>query len=147
MRTARRIFVSVLLAALAASILAVGVVGKWKGKINIDASKLPKAANPQQQKSMEAGLASVKKADLTLNLKANKTYIADAKNLPGKTGVERNEGNWKQEGNTLWLTTTRTNGKPVQGKKPQKFLITDGGRKIVLAAEGMPPFMSIVFTR
>ena len=147
MRSIRRIFVIVFVAALAASVLAVGVVGKWKGKINIDASKLPKAANPQQQQAMQTGLAGVKKAELTLDLKANKTYTADAKNLPGKTGVERNEGTWKQEGNTLWLTTNKTNGKPVADKKPQKFLIKDGGRKIVLAQEGMPPFLSIIFTR
>ena len=71
---------------------------------------------------MDAGLAQIKKMVVTLELKPNKTYVADAKNLPGKKAPEYNEGTWKQEGNTLWLTSTKSNGKPTTDKKPQKFL-------------------------
>ena len=93
---------------IAAFILAAGVAGKWKGKVILDTSKMPKAQNPQQQKAMENGFAGVKKMVIMLELKANKTYIADAQNMPGKAAPEHNEGTWKQEGNTLWLTSTKS---------------------------------------
>jgi hypothetical protein len=132
---------------ISASLLAVGVVGKWKGKVVLDVSKLPKAQNEQQKKSMEAGFAMVKKMVIILDLKANKTYTGEAKNMPGGQPDQRSEGTWRQEGNVLWLTSIRDNGKPATDKKPQKFLIQDKGRKLVMAESKLPPGIEIFFSR
>ena len=141
----RVLFVS-LLAVLAASLLASNLVGTWKGKITIDQAGIPKVSDPQQQ-MVNSQVEAAKKMTITLTLKANKTYTADVKGVPGKTGTEKNEGTWKQDGTTLWLTSVKDNGKPASDKKPQKFLVLDGGKKLTLAAEGMPAFIKITFTR
>ena len=56
---------------------------------------------------MNDGLEGVKKLQLSLVFKANKTYLAEAKNVPGKQGTQKSEGTWKQDGNTL---TASSNG-------------------------------------
>ncbi len=147
MKLTTRVFAFLALASLAAAALPAGVVGTWKGKVTVDTSKAPKPTNPQQQKSMDAGLAMLKKLEIILNVKPNKTFVVDAKNIPGKPAPERSEGTWKQEKNVLWLTSVKDNGKPAKDKKPQKFLILDGGRKLSLTQEGMPPWVKVVFTR
>lgn len=147
MKILTRILAVGLWAAFAASLLAADVTGVWKGKVSFDRTQMPKSQNAEQQKGMEAGLAMVKNLQVVLTLKANKTYTAVAKNVPGKEGDQKSEGTWKQEGNTLWLTTVTDNGKPSKDKKPQKFLVLEGGKKLSLAAEGMPKFMKVTFTR
>ena len=147
MKILARTLIAAAFVAHAASLLAVNVVGVWKGKVTIDSASAPKPQNDQQKQAMEGGMAMVKKMVVTLTLKTNKTYTAEAKNAPGKPGPEKSEGTWKQEGNALWLTPAKDNGKPAPDKKPQKFLILDGGRKLSLAAEGMPPWVKVTFTR
>lgn len=147
MSSTRRFIALAITMSLAASLLAAGITGKWKGKVVLDASKLPGAQNEQQRKQMEAGFAMIKKMVIHLDLKANKTYVADAKNMPGGQPDQHSEGTWKQDGNTLWLTAIRDNGKPANDKKPQRFLIQDKGRKLVMAESGMPPGIQIFFTR
>lgn len=132
---------------LASSVLAVNVVGKWKGKVVVDTTKFPKASNPDQQKAMDSGLAMLKKMQFSIDLKANKTYVAVATNLPGHAGPQKDEGTWKLDGNTLWLTSVKQNGKPAQDKKPKKFLVQDGGKKITLGEAGLPPGVAVFFVR
>jgi hypothetical protein len=144
---ARSIAAVSILLAVAALVLAAGVEGAWKGKVTFDRTAMPKAPNPQAQKQMEDGLAMVKKMAISLTLRPNKTYTAVATNVPGRTGPEKSEGTWKQQGNTLWLTSVKENGKPAKDKTPQKFMILDGGKKLSLSAAGMPAWVKVTFTR
>ena len=147
MNSARRLIFVVAAILIAGSVLGAGIVGKWKGKVVIDTSKFPQAQSPEQKKAMESGLAMLKKMQFSLNFKANNTYIAEATNVPGQTGPQKDEGTWKLEGNTLWLTSVKENGKPSHDKKPKKFLVQNGGKKISLAEAGLPPGVTVFFVR
>jgi hypothetical protein len=135
------------LASLSATLMAANIVGTWKGKVTVDLSKAPKAQNDQQRAMMDKILADVRKMDIRLTIRANKTFAAVAKRSPSRPGPQNTEGTWKQEGSTLWLTSLKVDDKPAKDKKPQRFQILENGKKLSLNQEGMPTWIKIIFTR
>ena len=136
--------------AVAAPGLAQNVVGNWKGKVVLDATKIPKAPNAEAQKRVDAGLAMVKKLQIGLSLRANKTFLATVSGGPVGAGKKQtSEGTWKQSGSTILLTSTKQNGKPAKDNSPQTLTIAPGGRSLTMkpGGKGSAPGVKILFTR
>ena len=130
-----RILVSVAFAAaLISSAVATSVVGTWHGKVIVNRAALPKAANPQQQAQMNAGLAQASAMKITLTLNANHTYKAVAVAKTSQTDT----GTWAQKGNQITLTPSK-NSKQAS----QKALTLSGNKMSVTVG----PFATVVFTK
>lgn len=147
MRPLHRILAVAAFGVLAASGMAQNLVGVWKGKVEVDMSQLPKNLTPQQKQMMDQGLAVAKKMVITLNLRANKTYMASVTGLPqaaAQKGPNTNEGTWRVQGSKLFLTSVKENGKPAKSKTPQQFTIAPGGKSFWLQGG---PGGKVVFRR
>lgn len=114
-------------AALAgSSIAAPNVVGKWKGKLQVEMPSLPKDVSPEQKKMMEAGMEMIKKISFDLVLKADKTGTMEVKGAPG--GQDKKETiKWSQQGEFV----TISDPKNAQGQ-PQKFTVSKDGKTMTL---------------
>lgn len=135
-------------AVVAALLLAAPITGTWKGKVLVDASKLPKLTNPEQQKKLAEAMSQVAKMRINLNLNVNKTFKAQATGVPGKPGQpQTTEGTWKQEGDVIWLTSTKDNNGPAKDKKPQKVQVLESGKKLKLVPGPEGQGITIIFTR
>ncbi|MFY9234578.1 MAG: hypothetical protein WAO58_08980 [Fimbriimonadaceae bacterium] len=128
--------VAAALTVLAVAGVAQNLIGTWTGKVQIDASKMPKGQNPEQQKMIDSSLAVVKKMRISVNLRANKTYTATVSGVPGGTKGQASEGTWKVQGGKLWLTSLKENGKASTTKKPQPFVIAKNGKSFYMDAPG-----------
>lgn len=139
----------------AAAIAQSGVGGAWKGKVQLDESKLPKVTDPKQKEMMNKIIAGVKKMTLHLDLKSNKTFTLKASDVPvppngQKPKNDTAEGTWSQKGSVITLKFTKTAGmNPQGGNQPQDLKVLDGGKKLEMipktptgAANG-----KIIFTR
>lgn len=88
-------------------------VGTWKGHIVIDASKMT-LKDPTQVKMAQQQIAAAQKIDITLAIKADKTFTG---NPPPATGT------WTFKGNQLTLS--------VQGKpNAQVFVLSNDGKTL-----------------
>lgn len=142
----KKFVVLLALAAVAVSAIAQNPVGAWKGKIQMDASSMPKAQNAQQKQLIDKMLAQMKSMTLGLNMKANKTFTIDVPSVGGQPGM-KGEGTWSQKGNSVILVTTKQNGKPPTNSKPQTLKIQPGAKKMVLTNMEGPQKVSIIFTK
>lgn len=138
--------------------MAQGVVGAWKGKMDLDTSALPKGQNPEQQKAM---VEMVKKMmgnmSMNLTLNADKTFTMVVTGLPANPQTQQKgqdqkaKGKWVQKGNTITLTVTEANGQKPKGEnKPQSLTVSKDGKTLTLVpnAPGAQLGRSkIVFTR
>lgn len=125
----------VAVASIAVCAFAQSPVGAWKGKIQMDVSKMPKAANPAQQKQMNEAMAKVKAITLNLNMKANKTFTISIPAMMGQPGHTA-EGTWTQSGKKVVLTSTKEDGKPPKKKEPQTLTLDGNGRKMTMVPPG-----------
>lgn len=141
----KRVLVS--LALVAASYSAFGqadLIGTWKGKSQIDTSKMPKAKDAEQQKKINEFLAQLKKLSITLNLKKGGLYTVNIANAPGPQPNQSEEGTWKVQKDQLITTATKENGKaPRPNNKPQTLTI-DKAHKHLTMVQG--PF-TMTFTK
>lgn len=141
----KKLVVLLAIAAVAVSAIAQNPVGAWKGKIQMDASSMPKAQNAQQQQMIDKMLAQMKSITLGLNVKANKTFTIDVPSVGGQPGM-KGEGTWSQKGNSVTLVTTKQNGKPPKNSKPQTLKLESAKKMVLTNMEG-PQKVSIIFTR
>jgi hypothetical protein len=111
------------------------VVGAWKGKIKIDMSKLPKAANPQMQAMMQKQLAMVKAASLYIDLQKNGSYTAGTKGMG--QDEKKDSGTWKVSGSSLTLTSSK------EKSQSHAFKLSKDGKTFSTEVPGG----SVVFTR
>lgn len=128
--------VGILTAALAVTCFAASnVLGTWKGHVIFDKAKLPKSANPAQQKQMEAGLAQAAKMVITLKLTADHKFTA---RVDGVQTKDRSDGGtWTLKGSALTLTSNKD-------KQKQVFTVAKNGKSLTATTT---PFVKIVFTR
>lgn len=128
--------VGMLTAALAVTCLAASnVLGTWKGHVVFDKAKLPKSANPAQQKQMEASLAQAAKMVITLKLTADHKFTARVDGVQTKDRTDG--GTWSLKGSALTLTSNKD-------KQKQVFTIAKNGKSFTAS---QAPFVKIVFTR
>ena len=91
------------LSLLAGSAMAgTNLVGTWNGKLTIDASKLPKAANPQQAAQIKASLALFSSMKITVVISKDGS-LTQTQTFPGKPASPAVKGVWKLAGNQLTL--------------------------------------------
>lgn len=121
-------------------------VGSWKGKVKIDMSAMPKVTDPKQKEMMDKMLAQVQAMTITMNVKANKTFVVTIPAAMGQPG-QTSEGTWTQAGNVVTVTTTKRNGKAAPDKKPQKMTIQHGGKVMIMNAGDGPQKATITFTK
>lgn len=88
-------------------------VGTWKGHILIDASKMT-LKDPSQIKMAQQQIAAAQKLDITLTIKADKTFTG---NPPPASGT------WSMKGNQLMLSVK---GKP----NAQVFVLSKDGKTL-----------------
>ncbi len=135
------------LVAISAASFAQNPVGAWKGNISIDASTLPKARTPEEQKQMDAAMAAMRSLVLKLNVKANKTFTIDSPAM-GQAPAQKVEGTWSQKGNKVTLVTTKQNGvKPPAGNKPQVLTISADSKKMTLTPATGGPKVVVTFSK
>lgn len=143
----KKLLALVAVASVAVCAFAQSPVGSWKGKILMDTSKMPKAANPQQQKAMNEAFAKVKAVTLTLNVKGNKTFTITIPPMMGQPGHNA-EGTWTQKGNTVTMISTKEDGKPSTKKQPQTMTMDGTGRKMTMVPpNGGPMNIKIIFSK
>jgi hypothetical protein len=150
MKISSRFLVLGALVATFAFALAQNVTGAWKGRIDIDMSKLPAAKNEEGKKMMEQVKTMLGKMKITLTLNANKTYSMKATGLPNAMKDQTSEGTWKQRGKSVTLTPTKENGKKPTGEsaKPVTLTVSADGKKMSMAVPGGAGMGgSLVFTR
>ncbi len=134
------------------------VTGAWNGKLAMDMSKLPKAADATQQKQMDAIAKMLKGIKVNLALNANKTFTMKVTGMPAMPGAANGqkapsgqtaEGTWSQKGSVITLKITKANGTAPKGANPpQDMKILDGGKRMELEpsnSRGMGG--KIIFTR
>lgn len=114
---------------LAASALAgSSPVGTWKGHIVIDASKMT-LKDPSQVKMAKQQIAAAEKIQVTLTIKADKTFAG---------GPPPTTGTWSQKGDTLTLNAKNT----ATGKTgTQVFTMSKNGKTLTFT---QPPNMGIL---
>lgn len=136
--------------------LAQNVTGLWKGSLVVDTSKLPKPKDEAQKKQMDAAMAMVRGIKVSLDMKANKTFVMKVTGLPQMTGADGKktpegqtaEGTWTQSGNKLTLKVTKSNGAAPKGENPpQQVLILEGGKKLELTPTGGGMGGKVIFVR
>ncbi len=155
MRPLRALSIAATLALCVVS-LAANVTGKWKGKVLVDDSKLPKAKSPEQQKQRDLMVKVIKGTQFSLNLKGDKTWTLDvtisAKGPNGKPLSQHHtvDGTWKMDGANVQLTEIHQDGQPSKDRTPETLTPINGGRALrMMPPKGKSPeFMTgIIFTR
>jgi hypothetical protein len=103
-----------------AAIASPNIVGKWKGKIEVDWSKAAGKMPPEQLAKLKKQLSSMK---LSFEFRANKTFTA--------TGSPRGpqSGSWNETGNQVELTTP-------QSKQQQSFALSKNGKTMTFTKMG-----------
>jgi len=134
------------LTAISVAAFAQNPVGTWKGKIQIDKSALAGVQDPKQKEMASKALAQVEAMTLTLNVKANKTFVVNIPSMMGQP-AQSSEGTWTQKGNQVTLVTTKRQGKAVTNDKPKSMTLDKGGKKMVMTANEGPQKATITFTR
>jgi hypothetical protein len=143
----KKLLALVAVASIAVCAFAQSPVGAWKGKILMDMTKMPKAANAAQQKQMNDAMAKVKAITLNLNMKANKTFTISIPAMMGQPGHTA-EGTWVQSGKKITLTSTKEDGKVPKKKEPQVLTIEGNGRKMsMVPPTGGGMDVKIVFSK
>lgn len=108
------------------------VVGKWKGSIDLDLTKIMAMVPPDKQADVKTQLAGVKKAQMLLTLKADGTFTHSAKNLPGAADQDAT-GTWAVKGDKVTMKTrTLTSGKKTDATETK----TDSERIFTLSKDG-----------
>jgi hypothetical protein len=102
------------LAIAAAAYAAPSPVGTWKGSLVIDDSKMT-LADPAQIKAVKGQIASARKIQVAVTIKADKTFTG---NPPPTSGT------WTIKGNNVTLTSK---GKPAG----QVFVLSKDGKTMV----------------
>jgi hypothetical protein len=136
----------VVVASVAVCAFAQNPVGTWKGKIQMDASKLPKAKDATQQKQLDAAMAQVRAITITLSLNANKTYKISVPPMGGQPG-HTGEGTWVQKGKTLTLSAIKEDGKAPKDKRPQTVTMDSARKMTMVPPTGGPMGIKIVFAK
>lgn len=105
--------------AVATSALAADPVGKWAGKVEIQASKEIKSMMKNQGPDTK----------FSLSIKADKTYTGTQESA-GKSLTS--SGTWVQKGNTVILTAKLRDGKPAtgDGAKPRSYTLSPDGKSL-----------------
>jgi hypothetical protein len=134
------------LTAISVAAFAQNPVGTWKGKIQIDKSALAGVQDPKQKEMALKMLSQVEAMTLSLNVKANKTFVVNIPSMAGQP-AQSSEGTWTQKGNQVTLVTTKRQGKAVTNDKPKSMTLAPGGKKMVMVANEGPQKATITFTR
>ena len=145
MNTTRRLLVGLAAISLCALSLASNPVGHWRGKIHLDASKMPKSSQmdaEQQKKFMAQMKTMMEKMVIELNLKKDHTFIVHVTGAPNQAGSQDQHGTWSQKGDTLTLTGSKDTS---HGKGSQNFHISHNGKILTLDSKEGPG--SLTFTR
>lgn len=105
--------IALALLVLVASIASADLAGKWKGTV--------KTETP----GVNLGGLQTQTPKIDLVIKADGTFIQNTANPDGTT--KRTEGTWKQEKNTVILTSVKQDGKPVSKENgaPRKFTLNE----------------------
>jgi len=103
-----------------AAIASPNIVGKWKGKFEVDWSKAAGKMPPDQLAKLKKQIASMK---LSFEFKANKTFTA--------SGTPRGpqSGSWSETGNQVDLMTP-------QSKQKQSFSLSKDGKTMTFSKMG-----------
>jgi hypothetical protein len=124
-------------------------VGKWNGKLSM---KMPAATTPEAKKQQDAIMAQMKQFVIRMDLRADKTVVMStpAVNMGGRTQKASSAtGTWKMSGNTLTVTLTKADGKPMTKEQAQPQVLTMSADKKTLTMS--PPQagggLKIVFTK
>src|SRR5579862_2332039 len=127
------------LASLSAQALAINMAGVWKGKLQVDISKMSSAIPADQQAGIRKGVEQSKSVLITATLNANGTYTVSYTGLKQKKGNRTETGTWKQVGSSVLMTpaAAQPNGKP----RTQTLIVSTDGKTMVLQ---LPAKMGIV---
>lgn len=113
MKTLRAFLIALPLALSVAAWADQNPVGTWKGHLVVDASKMT-LKDPNQIKVAQQQIAAAQKLDITLTIKADKTFTG---NPPPSNGT------WTMKGNQLTLSVK---GKP----NVQLFVLSKDGKTL-----------------
>lgn len=120
------------------------IVGQWKA----DASKMNIPEGKTAQEKMGAQMAQQMLSNMTLDLKADKTYVMNM--------MMNMEGNWKLENNAIVLEMTKMGNmdlskmpKGSQQSKPLILNISSDNKTLTMQApgEGKNPLGDLVFVK
>jgi len=128
------LIVSTAAMALAVSAFSQSAAGSWKGHLQLDASKMPKAQNAQQQAMMTKVMTTLQKLVFTLNMRPNKTFTINVPPMGAGQTAHSAEGTWTQTGRKVTMVATKNDGKAATGndKKPQTMTISADGKMMTL---------------
>lgn len=136
MRSVRTFPLILAIALTTSAFAAPKLVGAWKGHIDLKADL---NSVPAQQRAMVSQvLGQIQKTTLSIELKANKTFVETVKSPMGP-GPQTKEGTWSLNGNQIVTVATKLNGKPAPKGMPNETLIVSKDGKtlsIALPARG-----------
>ncbi len=133
------------MAAGLAACVAVGqtqILGTWKGRMEIDASRIKSQNAAQQKQVRDAVMTMAKGTSMVLTVKPNRTYVVmlTRTTAQGKR-TQKVEGTWTFGSGKMILTPAKRDGKPVDPKRAtkQEFSLAKDGKSLVRDLAGIAP--------
>jgi len=139
-----RLFVIATALLMAGIAAASNPVGHWKGKIHLDASKMPQSGgNTEQNKKFMAQMKSMmEKMTILLDIKKDHTFSVQVNGGPNSNSKKEQHGTWSQKGDMLTLTDSNEKSSK---HNSQNFRLSHNGKILTLESAGVPG--NVTFTR